>query len=923
MISRITDNMKFSMITNNLMKLQTQSADLMQELSTQKTINKPSDDPTGTNNILNYRSAQAAIQQYQSNITNANTWLSLSDTNFSGLKDVISQASSIATSQSGANGSADTMDSSVTVLSSLIDQAMSLLNAKSGDSYIFGGSKTDIAPFATTPAGSIGDATTAPVNSFNGTVTSGGTYTGTVNKTYSIKIIDGGTAADLSDAQYQVSSDGGATWGTTQTDLSVPVTLGDGITMNFTPAAGAHTLAAGNSFAVNAIAASTGEATPILLNGWPTNFNGTVTSGGTYTGTVNRTYEVKIINPGTQPDLSDAQYQVSVDGGATWGATQTDLSSAIALGGNGVSMTFTPGVNPLHVNDLFRVNAGAASIGGATAAPVNNFDGTVQSSGTYTGMENKTYALKIITGGTLANATYQISSDGGNTWGSTQAGLSAPITLGDGVKMTFTAGTKDLAAGDSFQVNAVATGMDAASAAIANTFNGTVISGGTYTGTENKKYAVKIITGGTLDAATYEVSADGGKTWSAEQNFSSKEVQGQVANTTWSSPITAATNWKEIDGANVQDNTFFVISGTTHNGATVGPFGYSINNASTGTVQDLLNQIDADFGGTATASIDANGKITLTDNTPGASQMTMNLSTFNQPGGTLSFGAVNANTTKMVTLGDGVTMAFTPNTVNLASNDLFTVNAYAAGYYRGNDDNLNMQIGKGNNFAYNITGAAAFTAINGPQVSAAVVGAGAGLTQNDTILLTRGATAGSWTLTNHANYPNMVITSASANAVTIDADGDGTNDVTLSLSGKWSTGNTASVTVTPGAPPAVSDVSVHGPGTVDLLGTLNALKTALENHDATAISAQINNLQVAQTQVLTYQTQGGSKMDSLKVTQDNNTAFNEQITNLDSKLEDADTATLITAYQMKQTSLEAAYSMAAQITQMSILNFLK
>jgi flagellar hook-associated protein 3 FlgL len=922
MISRVTENMKYSMILNNLSNLENQSADLMQKISTQKNINKPSDDPVGTNTILNYHSALSSIQQYQNNITDVNSWLNVADTNFSGIKDVLTQAVSIATSQSGTGASAGTMDSSESVLSNLIDQTLSLLNAKSGDSYIFGGSKTDVAPFSETPTGSIGNVTATPVNNFVGTVTSGGTYTGTVNKTYVVKIIDGGTASDLSDAQYQVSADGGATWGTTQTDLSGLVNLGDGITATFTPTVGTHTLTANDSFEVNAIPASTGEATPIVLNGWPTIFNGTVTSSGTYTGTVNRTYEVKIVDPGTQPDLSDAQYQVSVDGGATWGTTQTDLSAPIALGSDGVSMTFTPGVNPLHVNDVFRVNAGAASIGSAAAMPVNNFDGTVTASGTYTGTGNKMYALKIITGGTLAHAAYQISSDGGATWSATQTGLSSSITVGDGINLTFTAGTKDLAANDSFTVNTISTSM-AASAATANAFNGTVMSSGPYTGTENKTYAVKIIAGGTLDAATYKVSADGGKTWSAEQSFSAKEVQGQVANTTWSSPITAATTWKAIDGANVQDNTFFVISGTTHNGATVGPFGYNINNAATGTVQDLLNQIDADFGGTATASIDANGKITLTDNTPGTSQMTMNLSTFNQPGGTLSFGAVNATTTKTITLSDGMAMTFTPGTVNLASNDLFTANGYASGYYRGNNDGMTVQIGKDNNFVYNITGAAAFTAANGPTATAVVAGAGAGLTASDTIILTRGATAGSWTLTNNANYPNMVITSQSANTVTIDVNGDGTNDVTLSLAGNWSAGNTASFTITPGTPPTLGTVAVHGPGTVDLLTTLNALKTALQNHDTTAIAAQINDLQVAQNQVLTYQTQGGTMMNSLTVAGNSNTALDTQITDLDSKIETADTDKLITTYQLQQTDLQAAYSMAAKIAQMSILDFLK
>ena len=44
-------------------------------------------------------------------------------------------------------------------------------------------------------------------------------------------------------------------------------------------------------------------------------------------------------------------------------------------------------------------------------------------------------------------------------------------------------------------------------------------------------------------------------------------------------------------------------------------------------------------------------------------------------------------------------------------NDIFYVNAIAPGYYRGNDANLSMPIGRGGaSVDYNITGAEAFTA---------------------------------------------------------------------------------------------------------------------------------------------------------------------------------------------------------------------
>ena len=96
MITRVTENMKFNTVANSLFDVQGQSAELMEKISTQKNINRPSDNPIGAGNILNYQQALASIDQYQTNITSAKTWLSLTDTNLSGIVDIIAQAKDIA-----------------------------------------------------------------------------------------------------------------------------------------------------------------------------------------------------------------------------------------------------------------------------------------------------------------------------------------------------------------------------------------------------------------------------------------------------------------------------------------------------------------------------------------------------------------------------------------------------------------------------------------------------------------------------------------------------------------------------------------------------------------------------------------------------------------------------------------------------------
>ncbi|MFZ3114966.1 MAG: flagellar hook-associated protein FlgL [Syntrophales bacterium] len=109
----------------------------------------------------------------------------------------------------------------------------------------------------------------------------------------------------------------------------------------------------------------------------------------------------------------------------------------------------------------FSATSQSASIDAPVAAASNSFDGTVTASGAYTADTNKTYMVEIVTGGTLATATYQISADDGKTWGSESnpADLATgTITLGNGIALTFAGGVSDLAVGDLFRIDAHAPG---------------------------------------------------------------------------------------------------------------------------------------------------------------------------------------------------------------------------------------------------------------------------------------------------------------------------------------------------------------------------------------------------------------------------------------------------------------------------------
>jgi len=250
---RVTENIRFNTMANNLFNAQTQYLDVMEKTASQKKVNRASDDPIAATKIIEIRQGLAANEQYKTNMNNADAWISATESKLSGAYDLLVNAQEIALGQATATANATTRTIAAQNVQALIDEMASLANAKLGDRYLFSGSLNSTEPFSTTPLGTqIGVAASAGDNTFQGTVTSSGTYTGATNKSYAVKITAGGA---LAAATYQFSADGGRTWN--GTDLSLAggsVTLGDGVVLTFDDLAGTSSFGQNDVFHVQAIA---------------------------------------------------------------------------------------------------------------------------------------------------------------------------------------------------------------------------------------------------------------------------------------------------------------------------------------------------------------------------------------------------------------------------------------------------------------------------------------------------------------------------------------------------------------------------------------------------------------------------------------------------------------------------------------------
>ena len=157
-------------------------------VTTGKRINKLSDDPVGVTQGLNIKAALANIEQLGRNISLGNLWLAASESALSQTQGIVSELRALSVQMASATTDAASRSSSAQIVENMLAEIVSLGNTDVSGRYIFGGTKTDAAPFS-----------------------ADGTYSGN-NDAFTIK--------SGKNATIEVGSDGSAAFGTLFATLS-------------------------------------------------------------------------------------------------------------------------------------------------------------------------------------------------------------------------------------------------------------------------------------------------------------------------------------------------------------------------------------------------------------------------------------------------------------------------------------------------------------------------------------------------------------------------------------------------------------------------------------------------------------------------------------------------------------------------------
>ena len=186
---RIANSTVTDTILAQIQDLSTSQSKLQQQISTGLRISQPSDDPTAYGRVLSYQSSQRQVSQYTTNATNALAVTQASYAGLQSLKTISDRAGELVTLGSSTLGTTS-MKSYAVEVNQLIEQAVQVGNTSYNNSYIYGGTAVDAAPYVATrdASGQItsvsyaGNTTQAQVPLSEGTsvtpATSGATNTG-------------------------------------------------------------------------------------------------------------------------------------------------------------------------------------------------------------------------------------------------------------------------------------------------------------------------------------------------------------------------------------------------------------------------------------------------------------------------------------------------------------------------------------------------------------------------------------------------------------------------------------------------------------------------------------------------------------------------------------------------------------------------
>ena len=144
---RITQNMLNRTLLSDLQNVQDKLSHTQQELSSGKSLLQPSDDPFATSRALRLQNELAQNEQYQRNVSEANSWQSVTDTALGNINDDVQRARDLVVQAANDTSGTAARNDIAAEITQLIDSIKTSGNTQYAGRYVFSGSATLTQPY--------------------------------------------------------------------------------------------------------------------------------------------------------------------------------------------------------------------------------------------------------------------------------------------------------------------------------------------------------------------------------------------------------------------------------------------------------------------------------------------------------------------------------------------------------------------------------------------------------------------------------------------------------------------------------------------------------------------------------------------------------------------------------------------------------
>ena len=358
---------------------------LTDQNSAQKRILRPSDDPLGWALAMNTRTTLGRVEQYEENVSTAESWLSLADDVLGQCETLVTHIQELAEQAATGTLSEEQRDLVAAETREFFEQLIAQANSEYAGQHIFAGTRTDSEAYVMGLAATVTDETLD-----DSLVLS---ITGAASETALIEFQSGGVVG--TDAlTYRYSLDGGETWtdatlaaGDTEIDLGAcTVQLNTGQTVS----APASDDDMGTLVMVRPAAVYQGNGVePALVSNL---------GGDPVTATVDGTFTTKtLVRIDADTTLAGTiEYSYSLDQGRTWSTGHTASGASLPIPGGFLDLASNGG-STLSASSQFAVTPDNAEIsldiGPGNDSVTINMTGDVLFGGRYEDAAGNEYAL--------------------------------------------------------------------------------------------------------------------------------------------------------------------------------------------------------------------------------------------------------------------------------------------------------------------------------------------------------------------------------------------------------------------------------------------------------------------------------------------------------------------------------------------------